>query len=72
MSTDALEKIKSKRSVLRKLTTLVNKVEVKLNSGEENDESELHEDYEIILDRAKNGKRNNSERGVSGKMFKDM
>ncbi|GFQ82074.1 uncharacterized protein TNCT_462021 [Trichonephila clavata] len=55
MSTDALEKIKSKRSVLRKLTTtLVNKVEVKLNSGEENDESELHEDYEIILDRAKN------------------
>ncbi|PRD24902.1 UNVERIFIED_CONTAM: hypothetical protein NCL1_42452 [Trichonephila clavipes] len=54
MSTDALEKIKSKRSVLRKLTTLVNKVEVKLHSGEEIDESELHEDYEIILDRAKN------------------
>ncbi|GFW54162.1 integrase catalytic domain-containing protein [Trichonephila clavipes] len=53
MSTDALEKIKSNRSVLRKLTTLVNKVEVKLHSGEEIDESELHEDYEIILDRAK-------------------
>ncbi|GFT40871.1 uncharacterized protein TNCV_378211 [Trichonephila clavipes] len=54
MSTDALEKIKSKRSVLRKLTTLVNRVEVKLHSGEEIDQSQLHEDYEIILDRAKN------------------
>ncbi|GFS85798.1 uncharacterized protein TNCV_2973411 [Trichonephila clavipes] len=56
MSTDALEKIKSKRSVLRKLTTLVHKVEVKSHSGEEIDVSELHEDYEIILDKPKNFK----------------
>lgn len=47
-----LDKIKLKRTTLRKLTTtLVNQVEQKLTSESDIiNETELHEDYELILE----------------------